>query len=185
MFAFRHFLAAVSGASLAAVPLTVTPAAAGLNIPLNVSSYEVSLGSGCTLYGVAATCSVQFAGWTGGAGATINGWRSPPGNGFGWWTANINYLGKAAFGASVKLAGGTFDVTLINGFSAHGVVTEGSVVWPANRYTDIGCGAGAAYIALTVNYTRGDFGSGYFRGCLRDLPAGSAVPPRMWGMLML
>lgn len=186
MFAFRHFAIAVSiTASSATSPLAITPASAATGVPLNVSGYEYSLGSNCWLGVTQATCGVQFGGWTGGSGPYANGWRGFPGDGHGLWKASVNYTGKAAFGATAKLAGGAFDVMLTNGLNVHGLVGGGSVVWPANQWTDAGCGPGVAVVRASVLYTRGVSGWGSFKGCLRDLPVGVSIPPKIWGTLVL
>ncbi len=181
MLAFRRGARAVS----CVFTLTFGPAALAAGVPVNVSGFEYAPGSSCNLAGAAATCGVQFGGWTGGNGPVANGWTSFPGNGLGLWKANVNYLGRAAFGASVTLVGGSFDVMFVNGFTVRGVVSNGSVKWPATQFTDIGCGMGVAKAQVNVIYTRGSFGQGSFQACLRDLPVGSVVPPRIWGQLML
>jgi hypothetical protein len=51
-------------------------------------------------------------------------------------------------------------------------------MWPASVSDNIGCGPGVATVALELT---GD--ASYFSGCLHDLPAGSVIPPKIWGTL--
>ncbi len=189
MFVSRRYTIAVSALaiSIQAMTLGAAPALAGAGFPVNVSGFEYSLGSNCNLAGAPATCGVQFGGWTGGNGPVAGGWTSFPGNGYGLWKANINYLGKAAFGGSVAVVGGSFDVLFVNGYTVQGVVvSKDSVVsWPATQFFDVGCGMGVAKVQVNVIYTRGSYGQGSFKACLHDLPAGSVIPPKIWGQLML
>ena len=170
----RWIVATVATAALA-VTLSVVARAAS---PVNLSGYEFLLGSSCTIEGFPGTCGVAFGGWTGGSGANSGGFAIFPGNRRGLWEANINYIGSPAFGASVQVAGGSYDVLFKNAKTVSGAVITGTVMWPANAGADIGCGAGVATIALTLS---GDASS--FSGCLHDLPAGSVIPPNIWGTL--
>ncbi|MCX7900276.1 MAG: hypothetical protein N2444_09390 [Methylocystis sp.] len=95
------------------------------------------------------------------------------------------YAPVLAFGATATLVGGSFDLMFFNGFTVRGVVSNGSVKWPATQFTDLACGMGLAKAQVNAVYTRGSFGQGSFEACLRDLPVGSAVPPKIWGRLML
>jgi hypothetical protein len=132
--------------------------------------------------GQSGTCGVEFGGWTGGGGATANGWTHFPGNRLGLWKASVNYLGKAAFGGTVNLTSGSFDVLLTNGAAVIGTVTGGTVTWPVEGGNS-GCGVDIAKVSVSVTFSRGVMGPGSFQGCLHDLPAGSVIPPKIWGQL--
>lgn len=145
---------------------------------LNLSGYEFLLGSSCTIDGIPGTCGVEFGGWTGGSGPGANGWTRFPGNRRGLWAATINYTGSANFGSTVIVTSGSFDVLFKQGRTISGVVTGGTVIWPIDENTDAGCGAGVANVALTLSG-----GASSFAGCLHDLPAGTVIPPTIWGTL--
>jgi hypothetical protein len=170
----RWIVAAVVTAAFG-VALSVAARAAS---SVNLSGYEFLLGSPCTIEGFSGTCGVAFGGWTGGSGAKPGGWTTFPGNRRGLWEANINYIGSAAFGGTVQVAGGSYDVLFKNAKPISGAVITGTVSWPADASADIGCGEGVATIALTL---AGD--ASFFSGCLHDLPAGSEIPPKIWGTL--
>jgi hypothetical protein len=179
--AFTALLAAVAGAP-------VSPAAAqgppSILSATNLSGYEFLLGSPCEINGVSGKCGVLFGGWTGGTGQEAGGWTPFPGTRQGLWEADVNYTGSPDFGASVSLQGGTFDLFLKNRPLVSGSVTGGSVEWPplSNNGApgDIGCGAGVAKIAVYLTIA----GSSHsFDGCLHDLPAGTVIPPTIWGRL--
>jgi len=145
---------------------------------LNLSGYEFLLGTNCTIQAQAGTCGVQFGGWTGGGGQVAGGWTTFPGNRRGLWAASINYIGTANFDSQVIVVGGTYDVLFKNAKPRSGEVIGGTVTWPLNATTDAGCGPGVAIVSLTLT---GDATS--FAGCLHDLPAGSVIPPQIWGTL--
>jgi hypothetical protein len=172
----RWIVAAVVTAAFA-VALSVAARAASA---VNLSGYEFLLGSPCLIEGFPGTCGVAFGGWTGGSGANPGGFAIFPGNRRGLWEASINYTGSPAFGAEVHVAGGSYDVLFKNAKTVSGAVITGTVMWPADASDDdaIGCGAGVARIDLTLS---GDASS--FSGCLLDLPAGSVIPPKIWGTL--
>jgi hypothetical protein len=84
---------------------------------------------------------------------------------------------------------GGFDLSLRDGRNIIGKVRGGTVTWPALG-RDIGCGVLVARVSLDLTYETGvaaagagDTGAGSFRGCLHDLPAGTVIPPRIWGTL--
>ena len=170
----RWIIATLATASVALAFSVVARGASSLNL----SGYEFLLGSSCTIVGTPGTCGVQFGGWTGGSGPVSNGWTTFPGNRRGLWEANINYTGTANFNSTVQVISGSYDVLFKNAKTISGTVTGGTVAWPANLYADAGCGAGVAIVALTLS---GDASS--FSGCLHDLPAGSVIPPKIWGTL--
>jgi hypothetical protein len=173
-----------SGSSLviatAAVAISIVSASAALRSPVNVSGYENFLGT--TINSQPATCGVNFSGWTGGGGQSPGSWVSLPGNGKGLWNATVNYSGKAAFGRQVTVKGGSFNLLFTSGRTVLGKVTGGTVRWPA-RGLGIGCGRNVAVISVSISYRFGAVGTGSFRGCLHDLPAGSVLPPKFWGTL--
>ena len=148
----------------------------------NLSAYEFLLGSPCTIDGDAGKCGVAFGGWMGGNGYVANGWAPFPGNKQGLWDAEINYTGSPDFGSSVSVRSGSFDLYFKNGTTISGTVTGGSVFWPtSSSNNEYGCGDGVAAVLVNVNVTTGP--SMAFLGCLHDLPAGSVIPPKIWGTL--
>jgi hypothetical protein len=157
-------------------------AASAHDLPQRVSGYEYFPGTPCTINGQAATCDVQFAGWTGGGGQAPNGWTPFPGNNQGMWTASADYKGKARFGGQVALLGGSFHLLFKDGHVVLGKVTGGTITWPARGLSSI-CGTEVAVISMNVTYRAGATGTGVFRGCLHDLPAGRIIPPKIWGRL--
>jgi hypothetical protein len=169
-------------ATTIALALSIVAASADLELPVNVSGYEFLLGTDCTIDGQQATCGVQFGGWTGGGGQVANGWTTFPGNGEGLWKATVDYTGKAAFGGQVAVAGGLFDLLFTSGTTVRGRVRGGRVTWPV-KGQNIGCGIDVATVSLRVRYRVGATGIGSFRGCLHDLPAGSVIPPKIWGTI--
>jgi hypothetical protein len=58
-------------------------------------------------------------------------------------------------------------------------VTEATVVWPASTAANLGCGEGVA--KLIAFFTTKHGAPACFVGCLHDLPAGSIIPPKIWG----
>jgi len=156
------------------------PAVADSPLPINLSGYEFLLGVNCTIGGQPAKCGVAFTGWTGGSGQDATGWTPFPGTDRGLWEAMINYRGDVDFGSSVQILGGSFDLLFKSGKVVLGKVTGGSVVWPASAADSLACGPGVA--DLTVNLTIGGVPH-TVDGCLHDLPAGSVIPPKIWGTL--
>lgn len=149
--------------------------------PVNLSGYEFRLGTPCTINGDAGKCGVQFGGWTGGSGQEADGWTPFPGNKQGLWKAEVNYTGSPDFGATVDLKSGSFDLFLKHRLPVSGTVTGGMVEWPADE-TDgsLGCGPGVAKVTVFLSIG----GSPHeFDGCLHDLPAGTIIPPTIWGAL--
>jgi hypothetical protein len=172
-----HF--AIGAAATLIFGLTTASAAP---LPVNISGYEFLLGTNCTINGQPGTCNVQFGGWTGGTGQVADGWTPFPGTDQGLWKATVNYTGKAEFGGQVDLVSGRFDLLFTNGTTVFGKVTGGTVTWPAAGESTV-CGTDVAVVSVNVTFTsRGAAaGSGSFRGCLHDLPAGSVIPPKIWG----
>jgi len=151
-------------------------------LPVNLSGYEFLLGTNCTIAGQPGTCGVHFGGWTGGNGPVPNGWTPFPGTGHGLWKASVSYTGNAGFGATVQLISGSFDVLYTNGKTISGTVTGGTVIWPIAGQ-DIGCGTDVAVVHGNLTFKPGPNGVGSFQGCLHDLPAGTIIPPKIWGTL--
>ncbi len=171
-------IAPVALTTAIALPVCVLGSSAFSSPPISVSGYEYLLGDSCTVGGREGTCGVQFGFWTGGSGAGPYGWTSFPGNGKGLGKANVSYYGKAAFGVTLNVMG-TFDLMFTSAPQISANVS-GTVKWPLRgQYST--CGLEVATITLTVAYVTG--GSGRFTGCLHDLPAGSVIPPKIWGGL--
>ena len=163
------------GAALAlALGLAATPPS------LNLSGFEYLLGTPCTINNQAGKCGVAFGGWTGGSGQNADGWTPFPGTRKGLWQATINYIGSPNFNDSVQVVGGTFDILFKNRRNISGTVSSGVVEWPAEG-GDIGCGTNVATVDL--NLSSGGGGPTSFMGCLHDLPAGTVIPPKIWGAL--
>jgi hypothetical protein len=166
----------IVGATIALALGNLTASAASL--PVKVSGYELLLGTPCTIFGVNGTCGVAFSGWTN----NLGGWRPFPGNGQGLWKASANYIGSPGFGGSVHVVGGNFDLLFTDGTVVQGNVGSGTITWPAEG-AGIGCGIDVAKISVSIGFTHGVVGNGSFEGCLHDLPAGSVIPPKIWGTL--
>lgn len=148
---------------------------------LNISGYEFLLGTACTINDQAGKCGVEFGGWTGGTGQNADGWTHFPGDRKGLWEATINYIGSPDFDKSVQVYSGTFDVLFKNKKTISGTIENGVVEWPPEEGDDIGCGTNVATVLL--NLSSGTNGPTEFLGCLHDLPAGSVIPPKIWGTL--
>jgi Beta-propeller repeat len=147
---------------------------------LNLSGDETSIGHICMVDGHVATCGAHFVGWSGGAGHIANGWVASPGDGKAVWEANVAYEGDVAFGKTVELVkGSTLQILLKPSKLLSESVTEGTVTWPASVHDDLGCGGGVAKVHALFTTSKDEPGS--FVGCLHDLPAGSVVPPKIWG----
>jgi hypothetical protein len=148
--------------------------------PVNVSGYEIFLGTGCTIGGQPSACGVTFSGWIGGDGQVPDGWEAFPGDFEGLWQARINYTGQAGFGSTVVILGGRWSIFFLDGHSLSGPVIGGTVQWPFDEFADIGCGVGIGVVEVDLLIARG--GAATFKGCLHDLPAGTVIPPMVWGV---
>lgn len=157
-------------------------AASAAPLPVNVSGYEHLLGAPCVINGQSGTCGVGFSGWTGGGGQAANGWAHFPGTGQGLWLANVNYIGRPQFGGHVDVVSGAFDLLFTDGTVVSGNVTGGKVEWPPEGQSTV-CGTDVATVTITVAFTHGVVAGGSFQGCLHDLPAGTVIPPKIWGRL--
>jgi hypothetical protein len=147
---------------------------------LNLSGVEFFAGHPCTVDGQGATCGAHFIGWSGGSGHVANGWVPFPGDGKAVWEANVAYEGDVAFGKTVELVKGSrLELLEQNNKLLSEIVTEGTVTWPASTNDDLGCGRGVAKVHALFR-TKQDAPAS-FVGCLHDLPAGSVVPPKIWG----
>jgi beta-propeller repeat-containing protein len=173
--AFQHLLggSGVSNAFVSKIGSTITER-------LNLSGDEFSVGHPCMLDGHAATCGAHFVGWSGGTGHVANGWVAFPGDGKAVFEANVAYEGDVAFGKTVELVkGGKLELLLTPNKLLSEIVTEGTVTWPVSVYDDLGCGGGVAKVRALFTTTKDEPAS--FVGCLHDLPAGSVLPPTIWG----
>ena len=164
--------------SVAVACLTLGGIAAAQAVGTPVSGYEILLGHNCLIAGTAATCGTTFTGWTG--IQPSGGFLPFPGTGQGFWSLQINYIGQPAFGGSVNVVGGNWAFFFLNGTNKHGTVLNGTVTWPVDASSKIsGCLAGEAL--ATANITVAGGGPTIVVGCLHDLPAGSVIPPTVWG----
>jgi hypothetical protein len=147
---------------------------------LNLSGVEFFAGHPCTVDGQPATCGAHSLGWGGGSGHIANGWVPFPGDGKAVWEANVAYEGDVAFGKTVELVKGSrLELLEQNNKLLSEIVTEGTVTWPTSTNDDLGCGRGVAKVHALFR-TKQDAPAS-FVGCLHDLPAGSVVPPKIWG----
>jgi hypothetical protein len=80
------------------------------------------------------------------------------------------------------LVSGSFDVLYTNGKTISGTVTGGFVMWPSDGQPT-SCGINVAIVHADVTFKPGPKGVGSFEGCLHDLPAGTVIPPQIWGTL--
>jgi hypothetical protein len=144
---------------------------------VKVSGYELYIGSNCVINGQAGTCKATFAGWTG--ESKKGHWVPFPGSERGAWTIQINYTGQPMFDGSVTIVSGNWNFIFTSGLLLRGTVTGGTVTWPPDKDTSIGCGNGVAVgeADLTVN----GGGTATVSGCLHDLPKGAIIPPKIWG----
>jgi len=146
-----------------------------------VSGYEIYVGHNCMIAGMPATCGTTFTGWTGIKPA--GGFLPFPGTGQGIWSLQINYTGKPAFGGSVTVVGGNWSFLFFSGPSKHGTVVKGSVTWPPGAGLTIsGCLPGEAIAQAKITVAGGPHTQ--VVGCLHDLPAGSVIPPTVWGAFL-
>jgi hypothetical protein len=168
----RHLLLPI-----ALLVLLFGTAAAQAQVP--VSGYEIFLGHNCVINGTPATCGATFSGWTGETAS--GGWLQFPGTGQGVWSIQVNYTGQPMFnGSPVTIVGGKWSFLFINGIELRGKVVSGTVTWPPDATASIGCGDGVAVAQASLTVARG--GSASVAGCLHDLPAGTVIPPQIWGM---
>jgi hypothetical protein len=104
---------------------------------------------------------------------------SVPGDEKALWEADINYEGQMALGKTIDLLQGRLELLLKKQKLLSERVTEGTVVWPASTTANLGCGEGVA--KLIAYFTTKHGAPACFVGCLHDLPAGSIIPPKIWG----
>ena len=152
------------------------------------------------------TYGVLFAGWTVGDA----GWAPVLGSNGGSWMATINRKGTAGFESCVVITGGKWSVQQSDGPTYWGRVLPGtacapdpvsdpdsylkwgSVTWPIDPYSDIGCGTGVAVVRAEISlgfpWGRPWKSAGTIEGCLDDqewLVSGDSfrLPPRIWGTM--
>ncbi len=165
----------------ACLPLACRAATAQSLTP--VSGYEIYLGHNCRIARQPATCGTTFTGWTGIQPTVTGGFLPFPGTGQGAWSLQINYVGKPAFNSSVNVVGGNWSFLFFNGTSKHGTVLNGSVTWPVDASSTYGgCLAGEALAQANITVAGGS--PTMVVGCLHDLPAGSVIPPTVWGAFL-
>jgi len=145
--------------------------------PVPVSGYEIFLGDNCVIKGTPATCGATFTGWTGVTGS--GGWLPFPGTRGGAWSLQVNYTGQPMFNGSVTIVGGKWSFFFFDGTVLYGKVISGTVTWPADANTSIGCGDGVAVGEASL--TLAGAGDASLTGCLHDLPKGAVIPPTVWG----
>jgi hypothetical protein len=167
---------------LSAIPAVLLCGAAAAQGVTPVSGYEIYLGRNCMIGEEAGTCGTTFTGWTGIKPA--GGWLPFPGSGKGVWSLQINYTGQPAFGGDtpqVTVKSGSYSFLFFNGIFKHGSVLSGSVTWPIDDSHSVPstiCGTGEAFAQATITVPGGQSA---IVGCLHDLPAGTVIPPTVWG----
>jgi hypothetical protein len=112
-----------------------------------------------------------------------DGWTSFPGDGKAVWEADFNHRGKIDFGSTIDLFSGRLVLRVKRQTIVTEFVTHGTVVWPPSAISDLGCGEGMANVTVSFKSRHGRPAS--FVACLHDLPAGSVVPPKIWGTLSI
>jgi Beta-propeller repeat len=157
----------------------VTKIASTIAARLNLSGIEFFPGLPCGTSNEHLKCGVHFVGWGGGNGHAPNGWVPFPGDEKALWQANVNFQGEVAFGSTVNLLKGRLELLLRREEILSEIVTNGTVVWPPSATSDLGCGEGVAKVIAFFKTKHGRPAS--FVGCLHDLPAGSVIPPKIWG----
>lgn len=164
--------------SLVGLLLLGTTSALAHTPPINVSGYETFLGFSCPT----GTCGTTFSGWTGGAGPVADGWQAFPGDSQGLWRATINHTGGAGFGNTVTILSGRWQIVFTDKHVLFGKVTGGTVTWPPQQGDDIGCGVNVAQViaSLSISPLIGG-GTATINACLHDIPAGTVIPPTVWG----
>jgi hypothetical protein len=146
---------------------------------LNLSGIEFFPGLPCGTVSQHLKCGAHFVGWSGGSGHAPNGWVPFPGDEKALWQANVNFQGEVAFGSTVNLTKGRLELLLRREEILSEIVTNGTVVWPPSATSELGCGEGVAKVVAFFKTKHGAPAS--FVGCLHDLPAGSVIPPKIWG----
>jgi hypothetical protein len=157
----------------------VTKFASTIAARLNLSGVEFFAGHPCTIGGQHATCGAHFVGWSGGGGHEPTGWVPFPGDEKALWEADINYEGQVAFGKTIDLLKGRLELLLQRQRLLSEILTNGTVVWPPSATGNLGCGEGVGRV--TAYFTTKQGAPASFVGCLHDLPAGSVLPPKIWG----
>jgi hypothetical protein len=77
---------------------------------LNLSGIEFFLGLPCGNIQEHLKCGAHVLGWSGGSGHAPNGWVPFLGDEKALWQANVNYQGEVAFGSTVNLLKGRFEL---------------------------------------------------------------------------
>jgi hypothetical protein len=157
----------------------VTKIASTIAARINLSGIEFFPGLPCGTIQEHLKCGAHFVGWSGGSGHAPNGWVPFPGDEKALWQANVNFQGEVAFGSTVNLLKGKLELLLRSEEILSEIVTNGTVVWPPSATSQLGCGEGVAKVITFFKTKHG--GPGSFVGCLHDLPAGSVIPPKIWG----
>jgi len=102
----------------------------------------------------------------------------------GTWVSIVDRVGPSGLGSSTTLVGGRWLWVQPNDVVHFGRVLSGSVQWPADLATDIGCGAGVARLVATLSVS-GQATGGTLTGCVDDTHLPFVFPPKVWGTLAL
>ncbi len=131
---------------------------------------------------------ITFVGWFDGTGP--GGWaRCLRAFSCGSWIVIINYKGTAGITGTgnpnpvtIQKGGGRFLTLPNNGGSYSGTMLGGTVTWPKDLNTSIGCGDGiATVIASLLSFSSG--GPSSVHGCLDDTHPTMVFPPHIWGTI--
>lgn len=100
----------------------------------------------------------------------------------GHWVAVVDRTGHAGLGSQISVVGGRWLWVTANDVARFGKILDGTVTWPADLTSDLGCGPGVARFATTVT-ANGQATTGTFTGCLDDTHLPFVFPPKIWGTL--
>lgn len=127
----------------------------------------------------ATTKGVLFSGTD---NAACNCWTATDAGGN--WIFSVDRVGHAGLGSAVSLVGGRWFWQQTNDLVHFGRVLGGSVQWPPDLASDLGCGAGVAKVVVNLSVV-GQATGGTLTGCLDDTHIPHVFPPKVWGTLTL
>lgn len=120
--------------------------------------------------------------FTGSTNAVCDCWTTTD-NG-GTWVAAVDRVGHAGLGSSVTIVGGRWVWEQGNDIVHFGRILGGTVHWPVDLTSDVGCGPGVAQFFATLSVS-GQTTGGTLTGCLDDTHMPFVFPPKIWGTLTL
>ncbi len=125
---------------------------------------------------------VMFMGWTHDE-PEPDTWVSPAASDGGIWTARMSFEGIIGLGGEVDLRRGRWALRPPNSRPLWGTILGGTVAWPLDIGTDIGCGTGAATFDADISPRFRRSMAGTIVGCRDDTHR--LIPPPIWGVLAL